>query len=120
MAWCIVSEEARLHLVSESLTEIISSYYPLNRGVPYLASWHALTTKPLHGKNVNKPVFLHSEPIFHEMPFKNEVIDDPTDSDGTLRPNLSSKPTIETHFSPLRCPEFSFHINLPPDVDMRD
>ena len=54
------------------------------------------------------------------MSFKNEVIDDPTDPGGTLRPNLPPEPAIGTHFTPLKCPEFSFHISLPPDIDACD
>jgi hypothetical protein len=34
------------------------------------------------------------------MPPKNEVVDDPTDLGGTLRPNLPPEPTVGTHFTP--------------------
>jgi len=51
------------------------------------------------------------------MPPKNEVIDDPTDPGGTLRPNLPPEPTVGTHFTPLPCPEFDYCINLPASVD---
>jgi hypothetical protein len=51
------------------------------------------------------------------MPSENEVIGDPTDPGGTLRPNLPLEPTIGTHFTPLPCLEFDYYINLPTSVD---
>lgn len=51
------------------------------------------------------------------MPSENEVIGDPTDPGGTLRPNLPPEPTVGTHFTPLPCPEFDYCINLPASVD---
>jgi hypothetical protein len=51
------------------------------------------------------------------MPPKIEVIDDPTDPGGTLRPNLPPEPTVGAHFTPLPCPEFDYYINLPASVD---
>jgi hypothetical protein len=51
---------------------------------------------------------------------RNEVIDDSTDPGGTLRPNLPPEPTVETHFTPLKCSEFEFQIALPLDVDAHD
>jgi hypothetical protein len=51
---------------------------------------------------------------------RNEVIDDSTDPGGTLRPNLPPEPTVGTHFTPLKCPQFKFQIALPLDVDVHD
>ena len=48
---------------------------------------------------------------------ENEVISDPTDPGGTLRPNLPPEPTVGTHFTPLPCPEFDYYINLPASVN---
>ena len=54
------------------------------------------------------------------MPKKpDNVVGDPTDPNGTLRPNLC--PEIGTgdrdHYEPLFCPEFDRIINLPPNID---
>jgi hypothetical protein len=51
------------------------------------------------------------------MPPKNEVIDNPTDLGGTLRPNLPPEPTVGTYFTLLPCSEFDYYINLPASVD---
>ena len=57
------------------------------------------------------------------MPKKpKNVVGDPTDPNGTLRPNL--QPEIGTgdgdHYEPLICPEFDRIINLPTGVDKAD
>jgi hypothetical protein len=54
------------------------------------------------------------------MSAKTEVIDDSTDPGGTLRPNLPPEPTVGTHFEPLKCLQFDFRINLPPNVNAHD
>jgi hypothetical protein len=52
-----------------------------------------------------------------QLSARNEVIDDPTDPGGTLRPNLPPEPTTGTEFKPLSHPEFDYKINLPSYVD---
>jgi hypothetical protein len=46
------------------------------------------------------------------MPSENEVIGDPTDLGGILRPSLLLKLTVGTHFTLLPCLEFDYYINL--------
>ena len=48
---------------------------------------------------------------------KNEVIDDPTDSKDTLRPNLLPESTTGIKFKSLPHLEFDYKINLPFFVD---
>ncbi len=45
-----------------------------------------------------------------QLSAKNDVIDDPTDLRGTLRPNLLPEPTPGTEFKPLPHPEFDYKI----------
>jgi len=54
------------------------------------------------------------------MSSKIEVIGDPTNPSGTLRPDLLLEPIVGAYFTPLKCPEFDFRINLPPDVNTHD
>jgi hypothetical protein len=51
------------------------------------------------------------------MPSENEVIGDPTNLGGMLRPNLPLEPTVGTHFTLLPCLEFDYCINLPTSVN---
>ena len=53
-----------------------------------------------------------------QLSAKNEIINDPTDPRGTLRPNLLPEPTTGTKFKPLPYLEFDYKINLPPFVDI--
>jgi len=50
------------------------------------------------------------------MLFK-DVVGDPTNPSGTLRPNLPPEPTFGTHFDLMPCPEFDYCIALPATVD---
>jgi hypothetical protein len=48
------------------------------------------------------------------MPLKKpmDVVGDPTNLKGTLRPNLHSEAGTGVHYTPLFCPEFNQVINL--------
>jgi len=48
------------------------------------------------------------------------VVGDPTDPKGTLRPNLRPEIGVGDHYEPLFCPEFDRIINLPPSIDRAD
>jgi hypothetical protein len=50
-------------------------------------------------------------------PRKPLTVGDPTDPNGTLRPNLPPETGTRDHYVPLNCPDFSYTINLPPGVD---
>ena len=45
------------------------------------------------------------------------VVGDPTDPKGTLRPNLHLEIGTGDHYEPLFCPEFDRIINLPTGID---
>src|SRR5208282_4159438 len=45
------------------------------------------------------------------------VVGDPTDPKGTLRPNLHPEIGTGDHYEPLFCPEFDRIINLPAGTD---
>ena len=45
------------------------------------------------------------------------VVGDPTNPKGTLRPNLRPETRTGDHYKPLLCPEFDRIINLPPGID---
>ena len=47
----------------------------------------------------------------------NNVVGDPTDPKGTLRPNLHPEAGTGVHYTPLICPEFDYVINLPTGTD---
>ena len=48
---------------------------------------------------------------------KPSTVGDPTDPKGTLRPNLPSETSTGGYYAPLNCPDFTYTINLPPEVD---
>jgi hypothetical protein len=48
------------------------------------------------------------------------VVGDPTDPRGTLRPNLHPEIGTGDHYTPLFCPEFDRVINLPTGIDRTD
>ena len=48
------------------------------------------------------------------------VVGDPTDPKGTLRPNLHPEIGTGDHYEPLFCPEFDRIINLPTSIDRAD
>src|SRR5438552_2763894 len=48
------------------------------------------------------------------------VVGDPTDPRGTLRPNLHPEIGIGDHYEPLICPEFDRRINLPANISGAD
>ena len=50
-------------------------------------------------------------------PRKPPTVGDPTDPNGTLRPNLPPEIGTGDYYVPLNCPDFSYTINLPPGVD---
>jgi hypothetical protein len=50
-------------------------------------------------------------------PRKALTVGDPTDPTGTVRPNLPPENGTGNYYVPLKCPEFSPIINLPPGVD---
>jgi hypothetical protein len=45
------------------------------------------------------------------------VVGDPTNPKGTLRPNLHPEIGTGDHYEPLFCPEFDRIINLPSSID---
>jgi hypothetical protein len=47
-----------------------------------------------------------------------EKVGDPTDPQGTLRPNLTPEPITGTQFDPMPHPNFQHRINLPNNVDL--
>jgi hypothetical protein len=48
------------------------------------------------------------------------VVGDPTDPKGTLRPNLHPEIGTGDHYEPLFCPGFERRINLPPSINRAD
>lgn len=46
----------------------------------------------------------------------SQIVSDPTDPKGTLRPNLPTEPTIGKRFKPLYCLPFAHKINLPSNI----
>jgi len=56
--------------------------------------------------------------VMPQLSTKNEIIDNPTDLRGTLRPNLLPESTTDTEFKSLPHLKFDYKINLPPFVDI--